>query len=391
MMLLALLAACGLEKFPDAPLDTGAPSFDDTDSSVYGSLAISPSSIDFGDVEPGDIAAETLVVTNTGDVDIGFTLLDVLDEAAFTVAETTATGVGAGEELVLTLSFSPSAEGSYDGTLTIETDDTEIGTVEVALTGTAGGGSGDGGDGGDGGSTEPGNIVASPTPLDFGTVDVGDSHSELITLENPGDEVVTLGAINLSGDAFGFDGCASTGDTVDPNDYTTCTIAFAPSSAGTATGYLQVAWSDAVGNSGMATVSLEGYGEEPCTICTPLIDVDAGEGAYSMPTFYSLIGIPHTQTITVENEGDEDLVISGVTINNDSVFSEGTFSTSFSSATLGPWESTEIDVSYVASALGTDLAYWELFGWDFNTLHIYSNDPTEPDYVVSLEGIGLNK
>jgi len=386
-----LFIACGLEKFPDGPVDTGAPTFDDTGAASYGALAFSPASVDFGEVAAGDVSAETLTVSNTGDTDVTFWLLEVLDDGVFSLADATATGVAAGDDLVLTLSFAPTAEGAFESALAIETDLADAAYIEVGLVGTAGSGSGDGGDGGDGGSDEPGNLQATPSPLDFGDLDVGGGRSEAITLSNPGGLAVTLGAVNVSGSAFDLDGCAGTGDVVDPGDSTSCTVRFEPSSAGTATGNLQIAWSDDAGTGGSTVVSLSGYGEEPCTICTPLIDVDGGEGAYSMPTFYSVIGFSHEQVVTVQNEGDEDLVISGVSVVNDIVFTEGTFSTSFSSATLGPYETTEIEVSYVASGLGTDLSYWELFGWDYNTLHIYSNDPEEADYVVALEGIGLNK
>jgi hypothetical protein len=86
------------------------------------------------------------------------------------------------------------------------------------------------------------------------------------------------------------------------------------------------------------------------------------------------VGDAATQSFNILNDGDGELQISGLDIYGSTAFSLITDSSSFA---LAPGESR--DVSVVYTALGAD---------DLGTVHIHSDDPGNPEPIVSLEGSG---
>jgi hypothetical protein len=90
----------------------------------------------------------------------------------------------------------------------------------------------------------------------------------------------------------------------------------------------------------------------------------------------------------VKNAGDMNLVVQDVTVKNDTVFPNCNFSSDWggTATTLIPNGSVSIEVRYTGSGACLDGAN-EAF--DTNVLHIRSNDPVEPDYVVRLNGVSV--
>jgi len=237
-----------------------------------------------------------------------------------------------------------------------------------------------------------GELVASAVSIDFGQIDVGAWDYELITLSNPGDESVVLESIEFDDSTFSWGSEIALPYTFAGGSSREISVNFRPTTYGLIAGDVTFNWEGDFEQE--TSISLRGEGYEPCSICSPRIRVDTGDAdPYVTPTFYSFCGIfdiEDSHRVTISNEGDRDLDVSDAYVNNDGIFTSGTFfMPTFFATTLAPGASTSVEVTWVISSTGTDIDYWSTAGVDANTLHIISNDPAEPDYVIGMAGIGL--
>jgi uncharacterized cupredoxin-like copper-binding protein len=102
------------------------------------------------------------------------------------------------------------------------------------------------------------NLVASATKVDFGTVAVGASTSQLVTLTNKGKVNVSIAKISATGEGFTVSGGSKV--VLAPSQAVTVSVGFNPAKTGQAQGSLSVT-SDAGGNA--VQVALSGSGEAP--------------------------------------------------------------------------------------------------------------------------------
>ncbi|WP_276255294.1 right-handed parallel beta-helix repeat-containing protein [Halomontanus rarus] len=100
-------------------------------------LAVSPESVAFGTVDVGSSADETVTVSNTGDEDlqVNDVSLTGIDAGEFRESEDGFT-LTPGDTRDVTVSFSPTFDGTKTADLVVESDDPDTPTVSVALTGT---------------------------------------------------------------------------------------------------------------------------------------------------------------------------------------------------------------------------------------------------------------
>lgn len=390
-----LLSACvGLQRTTPTKDDTGAPA----DSGItVGELSIDVSEVDFGDVSIGMSADRSVTLTNTaGDI---ARLAAVLDgDGGFTLSDTSITVPGDGTS-VLTLGFEPDFAGDYAATLTLSPID---GTDPIAVPVSGHGvdpddtGSGNGGDnggdsggetGGDnGGSTTDADITVSPTSHDYGTLDLGDTANTTFTVRNDGVADLLVSDLRSSDGAFTVTGgTLALPQVLSPGSSKTVQVTFSPSAVRAYNGTLSVISDDP--DEGTTAITLTGEGADMCDICAPLIVVDTGGDPYSVTDFISVLGSTDTRSWTIINEGDQDLQVTDVYVNNDAFAPCGEFSTpAFSPTTLSPGSRTRFNISYRATDVCIEVPNPS---FDMNVLHILSNDPSQGDYVVELGGGGI--
>jgi hypothetical protein len=109
----------------------------------------------------------------------------------------------------------------------------------------------------------PAGVVASPTSLDFGTVTTGQtSPAQLVTLSNPigSSGPVQITTLGITGAGFAIDSAPTTPLTLNPGESTTVGVEFAPTTAGPASGTLDVTH-DGAGSP--LSVALSGTGQDP--------------------------------------------------------------------------------------------------------------------------------
>ncbi len=104
-------------------------------------IAVAPSSLIFGeqDVDAGVTVSQTVIITNTGNADLHVTGIALTgdDPAAFVIESGgDAVTLTTGSTHTIQVAFDPASTGAKSANLTIQSDDSDESTVDVALSGT---------------------------------------------------------------------------------------------------------------------------------------------------------------------------------------------------------------------------------------------------------------
>jgi len=168
ILVAGLLSAC--TNGPDTTIIVGKPDLQPT-----------PATIDFGEVQVNHSATATLDLHNDGigDLDwtaqyLGVPAIRLVDEAG--TVDPNSTGP-------VQLAFSPDVEGTFEGTLILDSNDEDFPHVEIPVQGTG---------------VIP-HLVISPDSLYFGTVVQGDSVTRQTTLSSTGSGPVVISDIVFPG------------------------------------------------------------------------------------------------------------------------------------------------------------------------------------------------
>jgi hypothetical protein len=161
--------------------------------------------------------AQTVTLTNTGSATL--TVISVTTTGDFAQTNTCGTSVAAGAKCTIAVTFSPTADGTRTGLLTIGDNATNSPQI-VSLTGT--------------GFTPTPVVVLTPPSLTFTTQNTGTtSTAQTVTLKNTGTLALTLTSILASGDFTQTNTC---GTSVSINASCTISVTFKPTASGTRTG-----------------------------------------------------------------------------------------------------------------------------------------------------------
>jgi P pilus assembly chaperone PapD len=214
-------------------------------SGVAPAVSVTPESVAFGSVTTGVTNTQTLTISNPGTANLTVT------QAALSGAGFAYTGlplpltVLPGGSSPFTVSFDPTAAGSFSGTLTLKNNSTTTPSVAVALTGS--------------GTAAVLKLSVSPASLSFGNLTTGSSEAKTVTLTNTGNANVSLSKDTITGSGFAVSGLAAP-LTLSPGQSTSFSVDFAPTAVGSVSGSLAIT-SDAANSP--AILALTGAGESP--------------------------------------------------------------------------------------------------------------------------------
>jgi hypothetical protein len=244
-------------------------------------MTLSPASLTFAVQAVGtDSAPQTIVVTNSGNATLSVTQIAATGD--FNETDNcvgASSGIAAGANCSIQVTFLPTATGTRAGVLTVY-GNVAGGQATATLTGVG---------------APAAAIVLTPVSLSFAGTNVGTtSVAQFVTISNTGGITATLSAPAVSGD---FTITANTcGATLAANTGCTVGIAFAPTASGTRNGTLTV--TDSVGTQ---TTSLTGIGVLPAT--DSLAPLALTFGAQVLNTASA------TQQVTLTNAGDAALTL----------------------------------------------------------------------------------
>ena len=228
-------------------------------------ISVSPTSIDFGDVETGTASDQIVTISNVGSADLQVTGLSTANVTFSVVATSTPFILAPGGLQDVTIRFSPTIAGVQIGDLEITSDDPDQPLVTVSLTGNG---------------TEPlpnePDIGVSPASLDFGQVVVGSSSDLTATVTNNGLQTLTVSDLSATNAAFTVVSPVAPFDVAASGGAQTVTVRFSPALVGIKTGDLHVTSNDP--DQGVVVVSLTGEG-----VSEPIVElrISAGGADYT--------------------------------------------------------------------------------------------------------------
>jgi Abnormal spindle-like microcephaly-assoc'd, ASPM-SPD-2-Hydin/Cep192 domain 4/HYDIN/CFA65/VesB-like, Ig-like domain len=282
-----------------------------------GVLTPSPSSLSFGNVQTGTSQTKSDTVTNTGQSSLTISQITVTG-AGFSISGITApVTLAAGDSATFTVQFGPTSDGAVSGNVAFATDN---GTVNLPL-------SGDG--------VEAGDVTASPSSINFGSVVIGSAASQTVTLKNTGGANVTITAAAVSGTGFSDSGLTLP-LTLTPNQTSTFSVSFAPTITGTVNGNVALT----VTGEPELEIPLAGTGLAPATLTASPTSL----------TFTNIVvGQNSTQTETIKNTGGASAQITAVTATGTGFSVSGITLP----ATLGAGQSVTFNVTFAPQAAGS--------------------------------------
>ena len=204
------------------------------------SLTDGSSLIDYGTVAVLSSSSKTFTVRNTGPGDLKILKISSSGTAGkdYTISGPAQTVIATGGTTTFKVAFAPTAKGTRNASITIESNDPDAeSSFLVKVTGT--------------GSTAPEIAVAQPSSVNlldgrtksFGSVKTGLSYTKTFTIRNVGSSNLKNLAISLSG-ASAFTKSKLSVSTLKPGEKTTFTVTFKPSSTGAKNATLKIASND---------------------------------------------------------------------------------------------------------------------------------------------------
>ncbi len=243
-------------------------------------VVITPPSLNFGQTSVGATsAAQNLTISNHGGMSSALTSLTASGDFAVT-SSSCGSSLAPQSGCTVSLVFHPTAHGARTGTLTVVDD---AGTQVAALTGAG---------------TNPATDSLAPTSLSFPLQQIGTSSPvQQVTFTNAGDLPLTLIASGVNGDFSVVNGC---GASLAGGSSCVFSVRFVPGRVGPESGTLTV--TDAFRSQ---LIKLSGIGAAP-----PGVSLSPVAGLAFAPTGVGLAS--STQALTLTNNGDEPLSITGL-------------------------------------------------------------------------------
>lgn len=277
-------------------------------------LNVQPPNINFSATENGSSSApETVTISNDGTdgIDLEVTDVSLATGTHFSVSDVncgaTPFSLSDGNSCDVEVTFSPTAIGNFNDSLDVTSDAGTTTNDSVALSG-------------EGTAGPAATLDVSPASHDFGDVLTGESSTSSFTVSNSGDagSSLDIDAIGLGGgtDFSISGGTCSVGDTLGDGDSCTVAVEFAPAADGAQSDTLTVDGTDTVNSTSVSdSAALDGNGVSEARFSS-----DPAPGAVNLGT--APPGGSLNQTVTVSNDGNENLTVNGCTLTDpDGLFS----------------------------------------------------------------------
>ncbi|MBM3329771.1 MAG: choice-of-anchor D domain-containing protein, partial [Calditrichaeota bacterium] len=320
-------------------------------------IAVTPDALQFGLVIAGETAELTLTVTNAGTADLTIFSYALEGSEAFSLAnEGGEQAPRAVMDIVLEprqtfnipVTFSPAEPGEFAAELVIVSDDPENGEVRVPVAGI-------------GVEPPPPDIALSAESHNFGEIALGNTASWELEVFNEGYLDLNVSEIRVSDEAFAAQPVEFA---VARNGRQVVAVTFTPAGERDYEATLTIVSDDP--DEGEVSVILTGSG---ITEGAPDIELSADSHDFGeVPLFES-----GAFDLTIRNVGNDVLQIAGYAVTDEA------FSADLGELTLNPGGSQVVPVTF---APGEQRAYEA-------TLTVFSDDPDESEYAVTLTGTGI--
>src|SRR5262249_36586715 len=149
-----------------------------------GTLALGSASLNFGNVSPNTTKTLSLILTNSGNKAVALGSASVSTKYFTVHSSTLPLSLPAGQSTTLSISFTPNAAAAFTATLSVSSDASN-GTQTVALSGNG-----------------TGLLALNPSTEDFGSVTVGATKSQTVTITNGDSSSASISQVSVDNTAF---------------------------------------------------------------------------------------------------------------------------------------------------------------------------------------------
>ncbi len=334
-------------------------------------------SVPFGSVNTGSSANQTVTVTNTGTASLLIGAVGSTNGLASPFSKTNDTcsnqTIAPSASCTITVAFAPSAAGTFTDSFNIPSNDAAKSTVTMNVSGT-----------GTSTATPAVSVTDSVAPatdlqIPFGTVIVGSTGSQTVTITNTGTAgllVGTVGSSNPLAAPFSLLNDMCSNQTIVPAASCTMTVRFAPTSTGNASDSFSISTNDPA--RATVTMNVSGTGGTAPAPAITISDSVAPTSDLMVPFGTVSAGGTATQTVTVTNSGNAALAVGQVGSTDPLASPFSLTNDGCSNQTIAPAASCTMTISFAPNATGT-------FTDSFN---IPSDDPAKASVTVSVSGAG---
>jgi hypothetical protein len=322
----------------------GAPSNSSQTQSFL--LTTSVSSLSFGNTLVGSSASQAVTLTNAGTGSVNISQVAAAGAGFVVTGFSGGVTLAPGQSLPLTVSFSPATTGAVAGSISVVSNATNS-PATISLSGMG---------------VQP-QISVIPSSVSFGSVTIGVTNSQTLTIRNPGTATLNVSQASIGGTGFTTAGL-SMPLAVAPGGSFAFNVDFSPASAGTLSGSLTLISNTP--NSPLL-ISLSGTG------VSSTLKLSASPASLAFGSLTT--GTSATQSVTISNTGNASVSISQIAATG------ADFSTSGIALplTLAAGQSASFSVSFAPTSVGN------LPG----SVTIVSNAANSP-LTVSLSGTGAS-
>ncbi len=321
-------------------------------------ITFTPNPLDFGTVNVNSSATATFQIYNYAlDGVSKLTINSITGNPQFAVLNSPATPFSISPSLyqILTVKFTPTSSVTYNGNITIGSNDP---SASIAYEGVTGIGSSVS-------SSQP-QISTNPSGLYFGTVTVGNNLQLSLTINNTGNTALTIGSTNMNNTDYQI--TSSVPGSIGANSSQAITIRFTPSIAGNDNGTLTINSNDP--NTPALQVTLTGSGTNPSQPSAQIITA-----SYPFDFGSQNVGSTISESFSIKNVGNAVLNVTSLQVSGAGFSLSVGIPTNFS---VSAGNSSTITINFSPTATNT---------YSGNVLFA-TNDPINPSMGLALHGSG---
>src|SRR5215469_6291650 len=316
-----------------------------------GQLTFSPSAANFGAVNVGSSKTIEVTITNTGSTTAVLKKQNLSGDM-YTASGITPISIAPGAHVMMAITFQPTKAGPASGDMILTSGFVMATMAKYSLSGTGVAAAG---------------LQASPGSVAFGNVTVGTKVSQSVQLKNPGTGSATISSVSVSGGGFSTSGLTLP-VTLAAGGTKNLTLTFAPTAIGAGSGTITLKSSS---GAQVLTLNVSGTGLTGTrTISAWPASLNFGNAA---------IGSAEKLAVTLQNTGNSNLTISGVSVTGLGVSS---VSTGLSGSTIAPGQTATLNVTFAPKSA------W-LTAKMSGSVKISSNATNSPT-VITLSGTAVS-
>jgi hypothetical protein len=284
-------------------------------------LTPSTTALSFGNQTLNASATQSVTLTNTGNSAVSISQVNVAGTGFSLNGSAPVVTLSAGQAASFSVTFTPTVAGNATGSASVISTAANS-PLSISLAGVG---------------VQP-QISVVPSSVSFGTVTVGQTNSQTITLSNPGTANLTVTQSAGPATGFGLTGLALP-LTLAPGKSTAFTVSFTPTSGTNSSSSLTLV-SNAPNSP--TTIPLSGTGLAPVLQLTP--------STTSLSFGSQAINASATQSVTLTNTGNAAVSISQVNVTGTGF----TLSGSAPLVTLSAGQAASFSVTFTPTAAGSD-------------------------------------